>query len=185
MSVKIQIKPLTSKNHFEFIQQMINDNLIQRVDRSVQEKEGFLIANFDKDALKKFHEVCPILLAMERNEVLGYVIVGNEKSVGIDPIIDAMIKEGKNQVEGTDFPSSNKYIFVVQVCVKKAYRKKGVFQQLYATLISKHKNTHSLILTEVLSHNKRSLLAHQRLGFEILHSGNKENFSKLMLCLTI
>ena len=181
----MQIKPLTKPNHFEIIQQMIASNLIQNIDRNAQENEGFLIANFTKDALKKFHEICPILLAMERNEVLGYVIVGNEKSVGIDPIIDAMIKEGKNQVEGTDLPMSNKHIFVIQACVKKAHRKKGVFRQLYASLIAKYKNTHGLILTEVVSHNKRSLKAHQQLGFETLHFQNETSHSHFMLCLRI
>ena len=181
----MQIKPLTKAIHFEIIQQMIASNLIQNVDSNSQENEGFLIANFTKDTLKKFNEICPILLAIDTNEVIGYVIVGNEKSVGIEPIVDAMIKEAKNQAEGTDLPILNKHIFVIQVCVKKAYRKKGVFQKLYASLILKYKNTHDLILTEVVSHNKLSLKVHQRFGFRKLHLKNEASHPHFMLCLRI
>ena len=91
----MEVRPLINQSHFEVIQQMITANLIQNKDLSAQKNDGFLIANYTKDALKKFHKICPILLAIDTNEVIGYVIVGNEKSVGIDPIVDAMIKEGK------------------------------------------------------------------------------------------
>lgn len=181
----MEVRPLINQSHFEVIQQMITANLIQNKDLSAQKNDGFLIANYTKDTLKKFHKICPILLAIDTNEVIGYVIVGNEKSVGIDPIVDAMIKEGKNQVEGTDLTITNKHIFVIQVCVKKAYRKKGVFQKLYASLILKYKNTHDLILTEVVSHNYLSLRAHKRFGFKTLHLQNDASHPHFMLCLRI
>lgn len=181
----MEVRPLIKQSHFEVIQQMIAANLIQNKDLSAQKNDGFLIANYTKDALKKFHKICPILLAIDTNEVIGYVIVGNEKSVGIDPIVDAMIKEGENQVEGTDLPIPNKHIFVIQVCVKKSYRKKGVFQKLYASLILKYKNTHDLILTEVVSHNYLSLRAHKRFGFKTLHLQNDASHPHFMLCLRI
>ena len=74
----MQVEILTKEDHFEVIEQMITDNLIKNVAQSKQESEGFLIANYTREVLKKFNAVCPILLAIQEDEVRGYMI-GHKK----------------------------------------------------------------------------------------------------------
>ena len=181
----MQVESLSKEIHFEAIEQMIADNLIKNIAQSKQESEGFLIANFTRKALKKFNAVCPILLAIQEGEVLGYVIVGTKNSRGIHPVIDSMISDSEKVAEMPSFASSDKYIFIIQVCVDSSQRKKGVFQQLYASLIEKYKYDYKLIVTEVVSHNKRSLNAHKRMGFEVIQFQKGEDYPHLMICLRI
>ena len=181
----MQVEILTKEAHFEVIEQMITDNLIKNVAQSKQESEGFLIANFTRKALKKFNAVCPILLAIQEDEVLGYVIVGTKNSRGIHPVIDSMISDSEKVVEITSLASSDKHLFVIQVCVDSSQRKKGFFQQLYTSLIEKYKNSYKLIITEVVSHNRRSLNAHKRMGFEVIQLQKGGDYPHLMMCLRI
>ena len=181
----MQINLLTKDAHFEVIEQMIANNLIENIDLREQESQGFLIANFTKEELKKFNAICPILLAIQGDEVLGYVIVGTEKSKGIHPVIDSMISDSKKALGKPSLPSSDRHIFIIQVCVDSSHRKKGVFKQLYTSLIEKYKKTYKLIITEVVTRNKRSFVAHERMGFEVIRSQNGIDHPHLMVCLRI
>ncbi len=56
-----------------------------------------------------------------------------------------------------------------QVCVAKPYRGQGVFAGLY-TLMSQHlRGSFDYLVTEVSMRNPRSLRAHEKVGFTILH----------------
>jgi ribosomal protein S18 acetylase RimI-like enzyme len=57
-----------------------------------------------------------------------------------------------------------------QICVDKAYRGKGLVNMLY----QKHREIYSsrfdFILTEISTANIRSIKAHEKLGFQSIHT---------------
>ena len=63
------------------------------------------------------------------------------------------------KLELTDF------IAMGQICIDKQFRRKGVFRQLYQTMKTIVFPEFSSIVTEVDAENKRSLAAHQAIGF--------------------
>ena len=66
-------------------------------------------------------------------------------------------------------PQNTQYYAMGQICVAEGYRGMGIFDGLYA----KHKENLSarfeLCVTEIAKRNTRSLAAHKRVGFEIIH----------------
>jgi len=63
-----------------------------------------------------------------------------------------------------------KYYVMGQVCVSKNYRGLGLFDQLYQKHREVYSNEYDFILTEVSVRNKRSLRAHERVGFKTVHT---------------
>ncbi len=57
-----------------------------------------------------------------------------------------------------------------QICISEAFRGQGIFEKLYL----KHKEIYSgkfdICLTEVSVRNKRSMKAHERVGFQTIHT---------------
>jgi ribosomal protein S18 acetylase RimI-like enzyme len=57
-----------------------------------------------------------------------------------------------------------------QICVAKEFRGKGIVNMLY----QKHKEMYSaqydFILTEISTSNKRSLKAHEKIGFQFIYT---------------
>ena len=65
---------------------------------------------------------------------------------------------------------SQRYYAMGQVCVAEGYRGQGVFDGLYA----KHKELlsgqYDLCVTEIAVRNTRSIRAHERVGFQTIHT---------------
>ena len=62
-----------------------------------------------------------------------------------------------------------RYYVMGQICVAKAYRGKGVFRQLYAAHKKHLSGTYDFCITEISSRNLRSMRAHEKVGFTLLH----------------
>ena len=57
-----------------------------------------------------------------------------------------------------------------QICVAENYRGKGVFDSLYQKHKELNGSSYDLCVTSVSTRNKRSMRAHERVGFEIVHT---------------
>ena len=57
-----------------------------------------------------------------------------------------------------------------QICVAENYRGKGVFDSLYQKHKELNGSRYDLCVTSVSTRNNRSMRAHERIGFEIVHT---------------
>lgn len=62
------------------------------------------------------------------------------------------------------------YIVVGQVCVGNDYRGKGLFDECYNAYKDYFKSRYAFAITEIASINLRSMNAHNRIGFEVIHN---------------
>lgn len=60
------------------------------------------------------------------------------------------------------------YIIMGQVCISKSHRGKGIFRELYQNMQRFLSPSFSKIITEVDTKNRRSMNAHQAIGFKEL-----------------
>ena len=66
--------------------------------------------------------------------------------------------------------SSYNYYVMGQVCIDKNYRGKGVFNMLYQKHKELFKHKFDFIETEISTGNKRSMRAHEKVGFKTIYT---------------
>ncbi len=142
------------------------------VSLSMEEKhrEGFVTVSHSLDLLKEMHKVCPHIIAKDKDTVIGYALCMHPRFAGTVPVLKPMFREIKKVV-----PEEQKYMVMGQICVHKAYRKKGIFRKLYQTMKTALFPDYPTIITEVDTKNQRSLKAHYAVGFKDLKTYRSTN----------
>jgi RimJ/RimL family protein N-acetyltransferase len=66
--------------------------------------------------------------------------------------------------------SQYRYFVHGQVCVDKAFRGSGLFDRMFEHYRQVYSPHFDFVVTEIAARNERSLRAHERVGFEVVHS---------------
>ncbi|WP_299531042.1 GNAT family N-acetyltransferase [Ulvibacterium sp.] len=140
-------------------------NLSESLSRQEKYTEGFVTVSHSLDQLRKMHQVCPHIIAKDKDKdkVIGYALCMHPRFAEIIAVLRPMFQEIK-----TVLSEGEKYMVMGQICIDKAYRKKGVFRKLYQTMKSTLFPDYPTIITEVDTENQRSLEAHYAVGFKDL-----------------
>ncbi|ULC59901.1 GNAT family N-acetyltransferase [Flaviramulus sp. BrNp1-15] len=140
-------------------------NISASISEEEKQKEGFVTVQHSLTLLKAMNDKCPHIIAKSENKVVGYAL--------------SMVKSFKDEIEvlkpmfiniEKNVPDTLKYIVMGQICIDKAFRKRGVFRGLYSKMNEEMKKDYDAIITEVDETNLRSLHAHYAIGFKILYS---------------
>ena len=159
----IGYKRATRKYELEQILQLQRDNLPSVVSEEIKKTEGFVTVHHDFDILNRMNEACPHIIATNDEMVVGYTLCMHPKFGDEIEVLKPMFAE-ITRILGTD----EKYIAMGQVCVAKAYRRQGIFRNLYNYMLDEIKPEFNCIITEVDCKNTRSLKAHYGIGFKLL-----------------
>jgi GNAT superfamily N-acetyltransferase len=144
-------------------------NLTKNISFETAESQGFVTVIHDFPLLSRMNNAIPQIIAKDNDKVVGYALVMPESFRNDIPALTAMF----TMLDTLDYHDKQikdfKYYAMGQICVAESHRGKGVFDGLYA----KHKELLSekfeLCITEIAKRNTRSLAAHKRVGFEIIH----------------
>ena len=117
------------------------------------------------EILKVMNKVCPHIIAKSDSRVVGYALCMHPQFADEIAVLRPMFAEIDSVL-----PKNDKYIVMVQVCIDKAFRRQGVFRQLYRTMQDAVRPEFHRIITEVDTENTRSLQAHYAIGFVDLKS---------------
>jgi GNAT superfamily N-acetyltransferase len=129
-------------------------------------EEGFVTVSHTFDLLKEMNGVCAHIVAKYEDIVVGYALCLHTQFADDIDILKPMFE----QIDIL-MPSRDKYIVMGQICIDKAFRRRGIFRKLYGTMQSLVKpEGFDAILTLVDAINTRSLQAHYAVGFELLKS---------------
>lgn len=149
------------------ILQLQKQNLSQHISPLEQENEGFVTVHHTFDILHKMNEVCNHCIAKVDDKVIGYALCMDPLFKDEIAILTPMFQQIDDSLIDRD-PHLTNYIVMGQICIDKAYRKKGVFRGLYNFMKEELKSEYSCIITEVDAKNSRSSKAHKAIGFELL-----------------
>lgn len=131
--------------------------------------DGFLTIRHSREWLQHMHDQVPSVIAMDGDVLAGYALVMTVECCKLIPSLEPMFDQF-NKIEYLGAPlSSYRYYVIGQICVNGDYRGKGVFDGLYAKHRELFSSRFDFTVTEISTSNGRSLRAHERVGFKVIH----------------
>ncbi len=134
------------------------------------QEDGFVSLKHELTLLEKMNAVTPQIIAKAENKVVAFALVMPVAFKNDVPVLIPLFEMLENVFYKGKKIVDHPYYVMGQICVDEAYRGMGIFDTLYA----KHKEIYSkqfdICVTEIASRNKRSMKAHQRVGFDVVHT---------------
>jgi hypothetical protein len=164
------------------IQQLLalqQKNLTKNISEDVANDQGFVTVVHNFDLLSRMNQSVPQIIAKDGDNVVGYALVMPESFRFDIPVLTEMF-EMLDEIEYKGKLIKNtEYYAMGQICVAEGYRGQGVFDGLYAKHKTELSDRFELCVTEIAKRNLRSLAAHKRVGFEIIHEYFDVNYPEL------
>lgn len=161
---------VNSDKDLQQIQKLNEQNLKKNLIEDDLLNQGFVSWLYSLDLLKKMHSLAPSIVVKDDDKVIGYALVTLKEAITFHNDLQAMIANLQSVVyKGKRLLLHNFYL-MGQVCIDRNYRGKGVFCLLY----QEHKKVYypkfDLLVTEISANNKRSLKAHEKVGFKNVYT---------------
>ncbi|WP_347374006.1 GNAT family protein [Aequorivita sp. Q41] len=169
-SQNTHIKIAQSQAEFEGILSLQEQNHIENIPILEKEINGFVTLKHDFGVLKKMSSKAPQYIAINGDNVVGYVLTLVRSLKSEFPLLKPMFQEFKDITYKSFGLENYSYVISGQVCIDKDSRGLGLLSQMYQQMQVDLSTVYSLCLTEIAVTNKRSLKAHEKIGFRILHT---------------
>jgi GNAT superfamily N-acetyltransferase len=164
------IRLAASRSDLQDILALQGQNLRDRVSPEEATREGFVTVSHTLDVLERMHALAPSVIARQGDALAGYALMmpleAREAVPALAPMFtqfDALTWQGRAL-------SASRYYVMGQVCVAQAFRGQGVFDALYRGHRDAYAPRYDFMLTEIATRNTRSMRAHARVGFQVLHT---------------
>lgn len=162
---QIQYKRAQAIEELHQILALQQANIPSAITIEEQQKEGFVTVHHTFEVLKAMNDKCPHIIATYKEKVVAYALCMLRDFKNDITILRPMFEQIDNCL-----PIHKTYIVMGQICIDKAFRKKGVFRGLYNFMQKELQLRFDMIITEVDKKNVRSMNAHYAVGFKLLHS---------------
>ncbi|MGS2740581.1 N-acetyltransferase family protein [Sinomicrobium sp. M5D2P17] len=166
----IQYGLAKSEADLEGILELQKKNFIEALSPEEASNQGFVTVRHDRNLLERMNAEAPSIIARDEDKIIGYCLAMTKKFKEDIPVLIPMFNAIDRLSYNKEYLKDIDYIVSGQVCVDKAYRGQGIFDNLYRQYRDVYKDAFPYILTEILTVNQRSIKAHQRIGFHSLHS---------------
>jgi ribosomal protein S18 acetylase RimI-like enzyme len=153
------------------IQALQRANLRNIICEEEARKEGFVTAEYSIELLKAMHEISPSIIAKDGDKVVGYALVSTKAILGQHALLDDLFSVlDKLSFNNMSLSENNAYVLVGQLCVGKGYRGMGLAQKMYNHFREILRHEFRYLITDVATENERSLKAHVKTGFQVIHT---------------
>ena len=164
----VTIKLVTEDQELRGIQSLQKENLRKNLTETEAIEQGFLMAEYSYDFLKKMHDAAPSVIAVSDGKVVGYSLVALKSIRDEHPLLaDLFNTIDRLQFDSKDLSTSN-YVVVGQLCVGKGFRGIGLVDKLYQYYKNQYASVYEYLITDVAKANQRSLKAHKKTGFQVI-----------------
>jgi len=102
--------------------------------------------------------------------VVGYALVMLRSFADMIPLLQPMFDRLDTSNYGKRCITDHSFYVMGQICIEKSYRGSGVFDALYQKHHEIHRNAFELCVTSVSTSNRRSMRAHERVGFRAVNT---------------
>jgi predicted GNAT superfamily acetyltransferase len=149
-------------------------NLAINLDAQTIESQGFVTFVYAPETIQNMMAAAPQIVARADGKIVGYAL-----TTTVEAGLDNELMRPLVELSYTLGPLSKKsFYFIGQVCVRSGYRGTGIFDALYQEHKDLFKYQFKAVVTEIASDNLRSLAAHQRVGFQTIHTEFDEKHGK-------
>jgi hypothetical protein len=164
------VQPLSDMADLRRILDLQRANLATSIDGDELRAQGFVTAVHSLESLQQMHALAPSIVAKAGPELAGYALTMLVEARRLVPVLEPMFQLFE-QLSWRGRPLRELRHYVMgQVCVARPFRAQGVFDALYRGHQATYAERFELLVTEVSVRNARSLRAHERVGFEPIHS---------------
>jgi GNAT superfamily N-acetyltransferase len=160
-------------NTTEELQQILSlqkENLARNIDEDEMNSQGFVTLRHNLPVLEKMHRLAPSIIIKDNEQVVAYALTMLKECRSLIPDLESMFSLFEKISWQNKALIDYRYYVMGQVCIAKSYRGQGLFEKLYAHHRKIYHSQFDLLLTEVSFRNKRSLRAHEKVGFKIIYT---------------
>jgi hypothetical protein len=144
-------------------------NLSRHLPADVQREQGFVTLQYTLAQMEQMHALAPSVIAKDGERVVGYAITAMPEARAFVPELETLFEMLHTiQYEGKPLSEHPHYV-VGQVCVANGYRGLGIFDGMYQHHRDLYSDHFDLFITDISMRNSRSLRAHERVGFRVVH----------------
>jgi len=166
---EISFGPAVSDRDLEGILALQRRNVEESLSPEKVARDGFVTVRHDLDLLRDMNRDSPHAVARSGGQVVGYALMMRRAFEERIPILAPMYERLERILHDGRPMSAYRYFIMGQVCVDELFRGRGVFEGLYAELRRLHEGDYEMVVTEVARRNGRSIRAHEKVGFGLLH----------------
>lgn len=171
MSDKIHFTTVSNPEEVLQILDLQEKNLAVSLSAETMASQGYVTVRHDPVVLQRMNDVAPAVIAKDGDRVVGYALVMPREFAPDVPILEPMFEmlnglSWKNQ----SLKDNPRWFVMGQICVAEGYRGMGIFDGLYLKMKEVCRPNYDFTVTEVAERNTRSMRAHERVGFQTLHS---------------
>ncbi|GMQ25006.1 hypothetical protein Aoki45_16880 [Algoriphagus sp. oki45] len=172
----LQIKSAETQAEFQGILDLQWENHLHTVTESEKKEQGFVTVRHSMDQIQLMNSIAPHIIAKDGEKVVGYILAMTKASKDLVPILIPMFAQFDQLYYQGKRVSDFEYLVIGQICVGKSHRGQGLFDRMYAAYREAFSETYSFAITEIAKSNTRSLSAHRRVGFEVIHKFKDDLF---------
>jgi hypothetical protein len=145
------------------------ENLQQHISETEIKSQGFVTLQHDLNTLQQMHDLAPSVIIKDDDKVVAYALTMLKECRRLIPKLESMFASlDKLSWDGKPLTTYSFYV-MGQVCIAKAYRSQGLFDELYNHHRKTYQSQFDLFITEIATRNLRSIKAHERVGFKTIH----------------
>jgi len=160
---------VTTTEELGQVLQLQQKYLVGNVDKEEMQNQGFLTVQHTPGMLRQMHSLAPSIIIKDQGTVVAYALTMLRECRYLIPALLPMFNSfDRLQWQGKRLGDYRFYV-MGQVCVDREYRGQGLFDKLYLHHREVYRPQYDFIITEVATRNKRSLRAHERVGFKTIH----------------
>ena len=152
----------------EGILSLQTQNLKINLSQEEIDSQGFVTIVHDLNLLTQMNTAAKHTVAKVGDRVIGYTLVMLPSFKSHIPFLIPTFQKIMTLKFNNQLIKESDYFLMGQVCIDKAFRGQGVFTKLYQHLKDTWSKKYAYIITEIALENKRSLRAHEKVGFQII-----------------
>ena len=149
-------------------------NLKQNLDETEKDEQGFVTLQHDLPTLQQMHEIAPSIIIKDDDSIVGYALTMLPECRILVPDLEPMFSLLQTLHWNNNPLRSCKYYVMGQVCIAKEHRGRGLFRTLYHHHREVYQSDFDLLITEISMQNRRSIRAHEKVGFVPIHTHSDE-----------
>ena len=146
------------------------ENLVKHIDETEMKSQGFVTLRHDLTTLEQMHNLAPSVIIKDNDTVVAYALTMLTECRKLIPDLEPMFALFDNLSWNGKYFNDHSFYVMGQICVAKAYRGQGLFDELYKHHKQIYNRQFDLIITEIATRNRRSIRAHERVGFKTIHT---------------
>ena len=170
MKSSILIKFAETEDELKQILKLQSSNLIHNVAADAKRSDGFVTVKHNLDLLTKMNNAARQIIAVDNDIVVGYALVMLKEFSELIPVLSPMFEMFNKLSFKSKRLSDCSFYVMGQICISENYRGRGVFEKLYLHHKKAYSDVFDICVTEVSAKNKRSMRAHQKIGFQTIHN---------------